>query len=74
MAWRRETQPAMFPNDSTAMITHDFPLRPNLTVRLVLPVGLTTTDAARLATFINTLAFDPAEVPRNEPETRTRPL
>jgi hypothetical protein len=67
--WRDEIR-GLTPNDSTAMITHDFPLRPNLTVRLVLPVGLTTTDAARLTTFINTLAFDPADLSRSEPEAK----
>ena len=53
--------PTVTPDRETAMITYDYPLRPNLIVRLALPVGLTSSDAARLASFIQSLAFVPEE-------------
>ncbi len=42
-------------------LTHQFPLRPNLVARLVLPTDLKKDEARRLAAFIATLAadFDP---------------
>jgi hypothetical protein len=42
-------------------LTHQFPLRPNLVARLVLPTDLKRDEARRLAAFIATLAadFDP---------------
>ena len=39
-----------------SLITHDFPLRPDLIVRLTLPVDLTAADAERMAAFIAALA------------------
>ena len=41
----------------TSLITHDFPLRDDLLVRLTLPVDLTHDDAARMCGFIASLAF-----------------
>ena len=42
------------------LITHDFPLRPDLLIRMTLPVELTTEDAARLRDFVRALAMDGA--------------
>jgi hypothetical protein len=39
------------------LIAYDLPLRPDLVVRLNLPIDLTATDAARVATFVESLAF-----------------
>lgn len=39
------------------LVTYDLPLRPDLLVRLNLPVDLTTDDASRIATFVSSLAF-----------------
>jgi hypothetical protein len=44
----------------TALITHDVPLRPDLIVRLTLPVDLTAADAQRMCAFITALAFEGA--------------
>jgi hypothetical protein len=41
----------------TPLIAYDLPLRPDLIVRLTLPVGLTPEDADRLASFVRSLAF-----------------
>jgi hypothetical protein len=40
----------------SALLTHDFPLRPDLIVRVTLPVDLTPADAERMCTFIASLA------------------
>jgi hypothetical protein len=40
-----------------SLITHDFPLRDDLIVRLTLPVDLTDEDAKRMCQFIGSLAF-----------------
>ena len=40
------------------MLSHDYRLRPGLTVRLALPSDLTAGEAARLAEFIRSLPFD----------------
>lgn len=42
------------------MVAYDLPLRPDLLVRLTLPVDLTKGDAARIAAFVNSLAFSGA--------------
>ena len=39
------------------LVTYDVPLRPDLIIRLNLPVDLTEADAERLAAFIRSLAF-----------------
>jgi len=39
------------------MLTHDFPLRPDLIARLVLPRDLTLADAERVAKFVKALVF-----------------
>jgi hypothetical protein len=39
------------------LIAYDLPLRPNLLVRLTLPVDLTSADADRVANFVKSLAF-----------------
>lgn len=44
----------------TRLISYDLPLRPDLMVRLALPVDMTKLDAARLTAFIDSLAFDDA--------------
>jgi hypothetical protein len=38
-------------------MTYDVPLRPDLIVRLTLPIDLTETDAKRLSSFVDALAF-----------------
>lgn len=44
------------------LIEHKFPLRPDLTVHMTLPADLTVSDAARIATWVRTLAFpDPPD-------------
>ncbi|MEW6153906.1 MAG: hypothetical protein AB1673_07960 [Actinomycetota bacterium] len=40
------------------VLTYPFPLRPGVVAQLSLPVDLTTADAARLARFVDSLAFD----------------
>jgi hypothetical protein len=40
-------------------MTYDFALRPDLIVRVTLPVDLTTEDADRFANFVKVLAFSP---------------
>jgi hypothetical protein len=39
------------------LMTYDFPLRHDLTIRLTLPVELTEADAERLIAFIRSLQF-----------------
>lgn len=41
----------------TRLVAYEMPLRPDLLVRLTLPVDLTPTDADRLAAFVRALAF-----------------
>jgi hypothetical protein len=41
------------------LMTYDFALRPDLIVRVTLPVDLTTEDADRFASFVRVLAWDP---------------
>lgn len=45
------------------LVAYDLPLRPDLLVRLNLPVDLTSSDAARIATFVKSLAFDAVATP-----------
>ena len=40
------------------LVTHQFPIRKDLTVPVTLPVALTLVDAQRLAAFAMGLAFD----------------
>jgi hypothetical protein len=47
---------------AVAMVPYDLPLRPGLRVRLVLPEVLTQADAKRIAAFVDSLAFDQADV------------
>lgn len=46
------------PATSNGMVVYDLPLRPDLLVRLNLPVDLTTRDADRISAFVRSLAFD----------------
>jgi hypothetical protein len=41
------------------IVAYDLPLRPDLLVRINLPIDLTTADADRVAAFVRSLAFDP---------------
>lgn len=50
------------------VMTYDVPLRPDLIVRLTLPIDLTAMDAKRLNTFINALAFSGTAVPESHPD------
>lgn len=45
------------PDAGVRMVAYDMPLRPELLVRLTLPVDLTDSDAARISTFVKSLAF-----------------
>lgn len=42
------------------LVSYDLPLRPDLLVRLILPVDLTKDDAARISAFVSSLAFSSA--------------
>lgn len=44
--------------DLIRLVTYDLPLRPDLIVRMNLPVELTPADAARIAAFVRSLAFE----------------
>jgi hypothetical protein len=44
----------------SALLGHSFRLRPDVTIALALPPNLTLNEAARLADFIKTLPFEPA--------------
>jgi hypothetical protein len=46
----------------STMVPYDLPLRPGMRARLVLPEMLTQADAARIAAFVSSLAFDQAQV------------
>jgi hypothetical protein len=50
------------------VMTYDVPLRPDLVVRLTLPIDLTAMDAKRLSNFINALAFSGTAVPESHPD------
>lgn len=39
------------------MVAYDFPLRPDVLVRLTLPMDLTVAEAARIGEMVNALAF-----------------
>jgi hypothetical protein len=52
-----EATPAAPVDPSVRLMTYDVPLRPNLIVRVTLPLDLTTDDADRLANFVRVLAF-----------------
>jgi hypothetical protein len=43
---------------ATRVIAYDVPIRPNLLVRISLPIDLTAAEARRAARFIESLAFD----------------
>jgi hypothetical protein len=54
---------------STRMVAYDMPLRPDLIIRITLPVDLTATDAERVAAFVRSLAFAPnSPSPHSQPE------
>jgi hypothetical protein len=43
--------------DGPHLLTYDFPLRPDLLVRLTLPVGLTRHEASRVTRFVSALVM-----------------
>ena len=45
------------------IVPYTVPLRPDLMVEITLPVDLTKADAARIAAFVNSLAFDAGSPP-----------
>ncbi|MFT4219134.1 MAG: hypothetical protein QM611_01250 [Microbacterium sp.] len=45
----------------TRLVSYDLPLRPDLLVRLNLPVDLTPEDASRISAFVSSLAFSPTQ-------------
>jgi hypothetical protein len=52
-----EAAPAVQAETGVRLMTYDVPLRPDLIVRVTLPLDLTTDDAERLASFVRVLAF-----------------
>lgn len=56
------TSAISMPESTEAMVPYDLPLRPGLRVRLVLPELLTSADAKRIKAFVDSLAFDQAEM------------
>lgn len=48
------------PPKVVALITHDFPLRPDLLIRMTLPAELTGGDAGRVNDFVRALVMDPS--------------
>jgi hypothetical protein len=48
------------------MVAYDLPLRPDLIVRLTLPVDLTLADSNRVAAFVRSLAFSAVEPSRSD--------
>jgi hypothetical protein len=59
----REDSALMFsdrprPTDGSRLVAYDLPLRPDLLVRINLPIDLNRGDADRIATFVRSLAFD----------------
>jgi len=49
-------------DETPSRITYDVPIRPDLVVRVTLPVDLTEADADRLSAFFRSLVFpEPAE-------------
>lgn len=48
------------------MVAYDLPLRPDLLVRLTLPVDLNDDDAARISAFVKSLAFTAGPVPTSQ--------
>ena len=51
------TDAAVHPVTGVRMVAYDMPLRPDLLIRLTLPIDLDENDAARIATFVKSLAF-----------------
>jgi len=49
------------------MVAYDFPLRPDLLARIVLPFRLTERDAKRVEAFVAALAID--DIPATPGET-----
>jgi hypothetical protein len=45
-------------SDIPPMVNYRLPLRPDLIIELTLPVDLTASDAARVASFVKSLSFD----------------
>jgi hypothetical protein len=54
----------------TRVMTYDVPLRPDLIVRLTLPIDLTEADAKRLRSFVDALAFSGTLVSEKPDDTR----
>jgi hypothetical protein len=52
---------------ATGVMTYDVPLRPDLIVRLTLPIDLTESDAKRLRSFVDALAFSDTAVAEKQP-------
>jgi hypothetical protein len=52
----RDTPPMVQP-PGTQLLTYDVPLRPDLIVRVTLPIDLTDADAERFCAFVRSLAF-----------------
>lgn len=64
-------QPVLEPSNQThgtRLVSYDLPLRPDLLVRLNLPVDLSLEDASRLSAFVSSLAFSPNTTVHNTAE------
>ena len=55
----------------TPVATYDVPLRPDLIIRMTLPVYLTEADADRLAAFFRGLVFPEPAAPSPNPRPET---
>jgi hypothetical protein len=40
------------------LVAYDFPLRPNMLIRIILPARLTPVEAGRIANIVRALAMD----------------
>lgn len=49
------------------MLAHDFPLRPDLSIRVDLPVDLTVAEAERLSRMVHAIAFED-QPPQEDPQ------
>jgi hypothetical protein len=57
--------------DLPRIVAHDFPLRPDVMVRLVLPVDLTADDAERVVGFVRSLTLRAVPVSDTPPQARS---
>lgn len=61
----RATEDSTLQTLGVRLVSYDLPLRPDLLVRLNLPVDLTLDDASRISAFVSSLAFSPGPIDDN---------